>query len=159
MASWARRFWSKVEAGPTHPVLKTRCWLWTAGKNDKGYGKVKVDGKTVYAHRAAWFLERGKWPKKHLLHKCDTPACVRPDHVKEGTNRENVRDKMSKGRWRGGSLCGEKHPRAKLKDAAVRRIRALHEEGLTQACLAKRFRKVGRSQIQRIVSGENRKAA
>jgi len=113
----------------------------------------------VYAHRAAWFLEHGVWPELDLLHQCDTPACVRPDHLLEGTNDDNVQDKMSKGRWRGGSLSGEKHPRAKLKDKAVRRIRELHEEGLTQAILAKRFRKVGKSQIQRIVSGENRKAA
>ena len=159
MTDWAHRFWSKVKAGPRHPKLKTCCWLWTAGKNSKGYGKFKLAGKTKYAHHVSWFLKHGKWPEQHVLHKCDTPACVRPDHAREGSNHENVQDKMLKGRWRGSSLCGEKHPRAKLKDKAVRRIRELHEKGLTQARLAKRFRKVGRSQIQRIVSGENRKAA
>lgn len=142
-----------------HSVLRSRCWLWTAGTNDKGYGKVKVEGRTVYAHRASWFLKHGEWTELHLLHQCDTPSCVRPSHLREGTNYENVQDKMSKGRWKGSSLCGEKHPRAKLKDRTVRRIRELHGQGFTQAHLAKRFRKVGRSQIQRIVSGENRKAA
>jgi hypothetical protein len=159
MSNWARRFWAKVTAGPVHPVLGTRCWLWKAGTNVRGYGKFKVDGKTRYAHQVAWYLKHNRWTKMHLLHQCDTPGCVRPEHLREGTNLENVRDKMSKGRWRGSSLCGEKHPSSKLKDKAVRRIRELHGQGLTQASLARRFRKVGKSQIQRIVSGENRKAA
>ncbi len=80
------------------------CWLWTGARQTNGYGKVgfRVDGKSVFqaAHRRSWTLHNGPIPKGLLvLHKCDVPLCVRPDHLFLGTDADNCADKMAKGRW------------------------------------------------------------
>lgn len=86
------RFWSKVR--------KTRsCWLWTGALSNHRYGHLKVSKKTVYAHRLSWQLHFGKVPaRKCVLHQCDRPDCVRPDHLFLGTKLDNTRDMYRKGR-------------------------------------------------------------
>ena len=75
-------------------------WYWTGRKDKDGYGKFRVDGKDNRAHRIAWERVNGPMPEgMQALHNCDTPPCVRPDHVFPGTNLDNMRDKMAKGRW------------------------------------------------------------
>ena len=86
-----KRFWDKVE--------KTEvCWNWKAGGRGKGYGAIKYKGKKYDAHRFVWFLTYKKWPKQWILHKCDNPKCVRPDHLFEGTPRDNWVDAVRKNR-------------------------------------------------------------
>ena len=81
------RFWSKVEKAED-------CWLWTAATNPKGYGKFAVgDRKWKFAHRLVYESEVGPIPKDRIIgHKCDTPSCVRPDHLEAITDRQNRRD-------------------------------------------------------------------
>lgn len=81
-------------------VTKTStCWLWTSAVNRKGYGKFSVNKKQWSAHRLAFFLSTGSLPKELMvLHRCDVPACVNPEHLWLGTNQDNVDDKMRKGR-------------------------------------------------------------
>lgn len=76
------------------------CWLWTGAlMKGKGYGQFHWMGKTWRAHKAAYTLFRGRVRKgRVLLHKCDTPHCVNPDHLRPGTQKSNVRDMMRKGR-------------------------------------------------------------
>lgn len=99
------RFWSKVnKQGPK--VLKSRCWLWTAGALKSGYGHFYLDKKTVKAHRAAWFFEHGTWPTE-LHHKCKQRGCVRPSHLTEVGPREH-NDLHKKTRCvRGHKLSGQ----------------------------------------------------
>lgn len=101
MGDLSTRFWSKVDRSG-------ECWLWTASLNNKGYGRLQVceDGiwKVKYATRTAWLLATGKWPTAFMCHKCDTPACVRFDHLFEGTQAENMKDAQDKGRLRGRRL-------------------------------------------------------
>lgn len=126
--SLADRFWSKVHKG-------AGCWEWTGSKNSKGYGRFHVDGKLRRAHRVAVFLTAGAWPPEELqvCHHCDNPGCVRPDHLFIGTNRDNVIDKVRKGRHpylpiRNSHLAkGERHGNAKLTEAIVRTIRGSSE--------------------------------
>lgn len=74
------------------------CWLWMAGPKIGGYGMFDH----VQAHRVAWMFYRGNIPPKTcVLHHCDTPSCVNPDHLFLGTGADNMRDKCLKGRWRG----------------------------------------------------------
>jgi hypothetical protein len=90
--SAADRFWSKVEKSD-------ECWKWTAGKHNAGYGVFWEKGRFYKAHRWSWERERGPIPDGlNLLHKCDNPACVRPDHLFLGTQKDNVNDMVSKGR-------------------------------------------------------------
>jgi hypothetical protein len=73
----------------------TGCWIWTGCRDSKGYGRINHTG----AHRISWALFRGAIPVGlHVLHKCDTPLCVNPEHLFLGTHRDNVADMVKKGR-------------------------------------------------------------
>jgi hypothetical protein len=75
------------------------CWLFTGGKSPDGYGKLKILGKTVRAHRAYYEFYVGKIPDGLLVcHSCDVPICVNPEHLWVGTQLDNERDKTEKGR-------------------------------------------------------------
>lgn len=93
------KIWSYVDTnGPMHPVLKTRCWIWTRGKTAAGYGRI---GKDEYTHRTIWKLIHGKFRKAFMfLHKCDNPPCIRPKHLFVGTRSDNIQDAIAKGRLR-----------------------------------------------------------
>lgn len=68
------------------------CILWTGGVDRRGYGRVKVDGKGLFAHRYFYELERGPIPVgKELHHKCEVPACVNPAHLVPVTREEHAR--------------------------------------------------------------------
>jgi hypothetical protein len=90
-------FWNRVDETP-------ECWIWAGDFTHAGYGHVNHKGKTRMAHRMAYELEYGMpIPKdKWVLHKCDNPACVRPDHLYLGTPKDNARDAVERGRLHGG---------------------------------------------------------
>lgn len=103
----------------------SECWLWTASVNKKrgGYGRFSFGCKTIGAHKAAWILYRGDIPAgMHVLHRCDNPLCVNPDHLFLGTNADNVADMDAKGRRINAPLIGEANPRAKLDESQVLEI-------------------------------------
>lgn len=86
------KFWSSV----THVG---ECWEWKLTRMWKGYGQTTIGGKVRRAHRVAWELTHGKIPKGlHVLHRCDNPACIRPEHLFLGTAKENQQDCVAKGR-------------------------------------------------------------
>lgn len=90
-----KRFWDKVQ--------KTDgCWLWIASKFPAGHGQFSFNGRSTPATHVSWFLEHGVLPKFQMNHKCDTPSCVRPDHLFDGTQSENILDCVKKGRHRAG---------------------------------------------------------
>lgn len=95
------RFWNKVNKTES-------CWLWIAsvGSNN-GYGCIKFEGKTQQAHRVSWKLRHGEIPAGMLvLHRCDIPLCVNPEHLFLGTQSDNMRDCRDKGRLAIPVLCG-----------------------------------------------------
>lgn len=88
----ATRLWSRVDKTDT-------CWLWRSDKVIRG--SLVVRGTRVAAYRIAWELEHGPIPDGlWVLHKCDTPRCVRPDHLFLGTRTDNMQDAAKKGRLR-----------------------------------------------------------
>jgi HNH endonuclease len=135
--SATERFWLKVNmSGPIMHGMDTPCWVWTAGTQKwNGYGVFKLNGKGESAHRVAWFLAHGKWPKHYALHKCDNPPCVRLDHLFEGNDADNMEDMYDKGR----AAMGEKQYNTKLTEKQVRRIRNLKAQGLSYSTLAQEF--------------------
>jgi len=116
------------------------CWFWTGWVGNHGYGCLSHDGRAVMAHRVAFFLEHGRWPEPCCLHRCDNPLCVNPAHLFEGTNADNVADKMAKGRCRPGRHVGEANPGSKLKEFQVRGIIFLLKHAtFSQAAIARQF--------------------
>jgi hypothetical protein len=89
----AERFWS-------HVIKTATCWLWQSTLSSSGYGLFSLyDGKQALAHRFAYELTYGLiLPGIHCLHHCDTPLCVRPDHLFLGSHSDNMRDAQRKGR-------------------------------------------------------------
>jgi len=82
-----------------YPEPNTGCYLWLGSIDRQGYGRTKMRGLgMVRAHRAAWYITKGNWPKGILMHSCDTPGCVNIDHLKEGSPKENAQDCLRKGR-------------------------------------------------------------
>lgn len=149
MRSVESRFWEKVDKdGPVHPVLLTRCWLWT-GVMACGYGKLRIGTKIISAHRVAWLLSTGEWSTLNVLHNCDVPHCVRFDHLREGTQKENIQEAVRKGRF-----SGEHHGGVKLTNEDVLDIRRKAATGdYSQAHLAKFFG-ISQGRLSLIVNGK-----
>lgn len=90
------RFFALTSAEPN-----TGCLLWTGAAWPTGYGKFSIRGRLCRAHRVSWEIAHGPIPDGLLVrHDCDTPSCVNPDHLRLGTDAENSRDKVSRGRNR-----------------------------------------------------------
>ena len=92
------RFWSKVL------FSADGCWLWSRSTTHGGYGQFGVGSgpqRMMKAHRMAWLLTFGEIPNDlRVLHHCDNPPCVRPDHLFLGTLSDNSQDMVAKGRNR-----------------------------------------------------------
>ena len=81
-------FYERVTCDPN-----SGCHLWFGPEDGKGYGTTSFLGKKMGAHRLSVILDGRDIPAGlHVLHKCDTPACVNPEHLFIGTNRDNVDD-------------------------------------------------------------------
>ena len=119
-----------VEISFWRRVKKTDgCWLWT-GSAKGGYGYIMIRGKLFKVHRYSFELHFGPIPldRPHVCHRCDTPLCVRPDHLFAGTNNDNRQDSVQKRRH----MFGERHWNRKLTEADVLEIRrrgAPHTKG------------------------------
>lgn len=90
----SEKFWSKVSK-------TNECWVWTGAINDNGYGYLafKNPRRNILAHRISWEIHHGSIRGGlRILHRCDNPPCVRPEHLFKGTDLDNVRDCISKGR-------------------------------------------------------------
>lgn len=85
------------------------CWLWKGPRKADGYGIIN-NGRTRYlAHRLSLQLASAEMGAGlYACHHCDTPACVRPDHLFWGTQTDNMRDAMRKGRHLGGAVNAAK---------------------------------------------------
>lgn len=99
------------------------CWLWSgAMPQGVGYGTIQKDGRTLGAHRVSYELHRGEIPRGlYVLHKCDVRACVNPSHLYAGTQKENERDKIVRGRRR--LRVGDQCRGSKLREADIPGIR------------------------------------
>lgn len=114
-----QRFWSKAKKGPT-------CWLWQGNKNN-GYGVFYFKGKPISAHRFSYELANGPIPTGlRVIHQCNEKSCINPAHLFLGTQGDNLRDAISKGRWRPGCHRGEQIGTSKLTAEQVREIKRLY---------------------------------
>lgn len=121
-ASEIERFWKRVDK------LENGCWVFNRGHPT--YGRLRIGGKRQLAHIASWKIHKGKIPAgRFVLHNCpsgDNPKCVNPDHLFIGTQQENMRDMIRKGR--GAGLFGDNGSNTKLNSKIVLEIRELLHE-------------------------------
>lgn len=153
-ATPALRFWSRViiTANPD------KCWEWQGLLNSKGYGKVTLNKKSFTAHRLAWFYTYGEWPTSILLrHSCDNRKCCNPNHLLEGTHKDNMADALSRGRIAVGSQV----PWAKLDEAkameikrrCVRQPKGHNKQGASSISALSREFNVSRRTIRMMLEG------
>lgn len=129
------------------------CLIWPFGVTSVGRASVLMpNGKRVQVHRLAFFLKHGRWPKPCALHSCDDGRCFHWAHLREGTQQENIKDMMDKGRH--VALRGEQQGNRKLTEAAVREIRRLYASGHYSHPKLGRMFDVSHSTIGRIVRNE-----
>lgn len=107
----------------------TGCWIWGRARfSSGGYGAVTIGGRTLRAHRVAYEDAKGRIPAGlHVLHSCDRPPCVNPDHLRVGTNAENIQDRVERGRRTYPRAAD--HPCARLTWDDVHDIRARYDAG------------------------------
>lgn len=88
----ASKFWSRVEKSDG-------CWEWTGSRLPSGYGLITLWNKNHYAHRLSVQLSGRDIPEGYVvMHLCDNPPCVNPNHLRPATQAENRRDCAAKGR-------------------------------------------------------------
>ncbi len=116
--------------------FKDECWEWCAARDEDGYGKIKIAGKNRRTHRISYQLHVGQIaPGSQVLHKCDNPPCVNPDHLFVGSNDDNMADKSIKMRV----VRGDMSPHAKLSAVTVSEMRQEYALGtVRQVDLAKK---------------------
>lgn len=89
-----RRFWKFVEKTDD-------CWIWRGSLDKEGYGCFNYRSKTIKAHRYSFELYNNRRIANgsFICHKCDNPSCVNPDHIYEGTHKDNMNDLRDRKRW------------------------------------------------------------
>ena len=136
------RFFDKVDKDSMKiSYVNTKCWTWNAPLDKDGYGRIRPGGirKFWRAHRASWFLHNGPIPEGlHVLHKCDNPPCVNPNHLFLGTISDNAIDMIKKGR--ANHHKGESHYKSKITIEQANQIREMYKKGnIFQKDIAKIF--------------------
>jgi hypothetical protein len=142
------RFFEKV-----WPEPNSGCWLWAAAANQQGYGMFneRWDNElkksiVVLAHRFSFKMANKDFDGRlQVLHRCDNPACVNPDHLFAGLPADNVADMDRKGRRVNKPLTGSQHPNSKITETDVKRMFEMRQQGMTQKQIGDSF---GISQVQ-----------
>ncbi len=159
---YERKFWALIDTSG-------ECWIFEGGKNRDGYGVFHYGGfvyRTMLAHRLAYELWVGFIPERlAVLHRCDTPACIRPKHLFLGTNADNSADCRAKGRTATGDRNGARlyperlrrgtaNPATRLtpEQVAILRARFTGRYG-EQSAFAREFG-VSRRTVMRVLEGE-----
>ena len=109
------------------------CLLWPFGTTGR-YGTCRFNDGYVATHRLVFYLTHGRWPVPYGRHTCDTPLCINPRHVIEGTPAQNSADMVARGR----SAKGERNASTKLTADIVMKIRSAFRPGMSRL-LANRF--------------------
>lgn len=132
------------------------CWIWIGTKHPRGWGNIRHHGKWMKAYRASYEVHHGQIPEGNVvMHSCDNPSCINPEHLSLGTQHDNVHDMLNKGR---ANPCrGENHPKAKLTATQVTEIRARYQPGKYRhgaGALAREYG-VSKPSIQAILAGQS----
>lgn len=145
---WADRFMDKVDVRG-----EDDCWEWKASCQPTGYGQFGLRNTMLYAHRVSFELHNNRPVAKGMcvLHSCDNRKCVNPNHLSEGTEKENIRQAIERKRW---NQIGENHYGSKLSRKDCEEIYSLLMQGSQGRKLAAKY-KVTESVISEIKNGKH----
>lgn len=137
------------------------CWIYSGATNDSGYGIVGTGGRGMpndRAHRITYRHFCGDIPKgMFVCHTCDVPSCCNPDHLFLGTNLDNVKDMIRKGRNspppRNPHVVGSVHPLAKVNEDQVIEMRELYRKGWKQKSLSEKYG-IARQTVSKIINNK-----
>lgn len=141
------------------PEPNSGCWLWLGALDVNRYARFGVKGRNCKASRVSYALYKCEEPGAlHVLHKCDTPQCVNPDHLFLGTHQDNVADRVAKGREgdRSGlknGCAGQRNPLSRLSPADVKKIREMKKR-MPYRAVADHFG-VAVGSVQKIIEGRS----
>jgi len=139
------RFWKKVRKTGT-------CWLWTGAIDSWGYGQIKIQGKSKKASRLSYELHYGTIPVGLMvLHSCDRPICVNPNHLWLGSNTDNMQDMVKKGR--NSDKTGEHNGNSKLKRKDIEKIRKMYNTGIYSKTEIGKLFLISGGHVGRIIMG------
>jgi hypothetical protein len=134
----------------SYPEPNTGCWLWCGFYDDDGYGVMSHRTGFKTAHRYSYFIHNGDFDRKlNVLHKCDNPCCVNPDHLFLGTQTDNNMDKVKKGR----AAKGERHGMRLITRQDVYNIYNTYIKGIYSQRDLSKLTKVKYSVIGNILRG------
>lgn len=137
------RFWSNVNVG-----LKDSCWYWKRSKHNFGYGWFRINKKSYSSHRLALIFWNGSEKKDlNVLHNCNNPSCCNPNHLRWGTQYNNVQDSIKAGTKSDPPINnslppvfhGSEHPISKLTEKDVIKIRKERSTGVKIKDLAEKY--------------------
>lgn len=139
------RFWKRVKVRS-----KDECWEWIGRVDKHGYGRIEREGTDVLASRIAMEIKLGRslTSKECSLHSCDNPACVNPKHLWLGSQGDNMKDMVKKGR--SSRLPGESNGKSRFKTQEILRMRKLFDSGKRIIEIAREY-KTAQPVINRIV--------
>jgi hypothetical protein len=148
-------------------ISETGCQIFLGGLNKDGYGQTWYQGKNITTHRLSYKLHKGELKDGLvIMHTCDMPSCINPNHLNQVMQSINNDDKMIKGRHKVASgddhymrinrftRAGEKCPTVKLKEQQVLEIRKLFADGLNQSLISSIF-SISRTCVSAIVTRRN----
>lgn len=139
-------------------IIKTKsCWIWNAGLFSSGYGQFFNGKNKITAHRYSYILHNGTIENNKLVvcHSCDNKKCVNPEHLFLGTQKQNIRDMMSKNRQKFGKHPGQLNGRAKITKKQVDEIRKkYYNEKISALKLGKEYN-ISESQTLRIIKKQS----
>ena len=136
-----RLFWKKV-----FKISETDCWVWTGSTDSSGYGSAWFENKRWSAYRLSFFIHNG-YQATVCRHKCDNPQCVNPLHLEDGTQADNVRDCVERGRHRSGNSTKTHCPAG--HDYRLPETTHIDSKGLRHCRICDRLRKAKKKELVR----------
>lgn len=142
MITWGRYNQFNLDTAKASLLSKAEkideCLIWKGAISSHGYGSVGFMGKAWMAHRASYYIHTGVDPAKNeVMHTCDTPLCINPNHLTLGSHTDNMLDMEGKKRSR--HFKGSQHGRSKLTENAVLEMRKQYESGISYQRLANQY--------------------
>ncbi len=142
------RFFEKVQKGDD-------CWEWIGGRYRNGYGKMFANGSYRLAHRFSYQMSKGEIPEGAvIMHSCNNPGCVNPEHLSAGTPRENIQYMVKCKRRVEYDRRGSDNPRAKIDEQDVIAIRSAVVAGDMTLKAIGHFFGISKTQVGHIVKGK-----